>query len=222
MDGNGRWAKKNGLPRTAGHSEGAKSLRAVIKACQEFGIPQLTVYAFSTENWGRPEDEVGFLMGLFSRTIDKEVDDLIKNEISIKFLGRLSKFSAELQKKMRDAMEKTAHLKRGRLNVMVNYGARAEIVDAANEILKERDGGRGKRAEVTEEEMAAHLYTRDIPDPDLLVRTASEFRVSNFMLWQIAYSEIYVTDTLWPDFRREQLKAAIEDYQKRERRYGKL
>jgi undecaprenyl diphosphate synthase len=226
MDGNGRWAKKKGLPRTAGHSEGAKSLRAVIEACQEFGVYQLTVYAFSTENWGRPEDEVGFLMGLFSRTIDKEVADLIKNEISIKFLGRLSKFSPELQKKMKESMEKTKHLKRGRLNVMVNYGARAEIVDAVNEILKERDGGRGTRdevaEEVTEEEFSRHLYTRDVPDPDLLIRTASEFRVSNFLLWQIAYSEIYVTEALWPDFRRDQLAAAIEDYQKRERRYGKL
>jgi undecaprenyl diphosphate synthase len=216
MDGNGRWAKQKGLPRTAGHSEGAKALRAVIKACQEFGVPQLTVYAFSTENWGRPEEEVGFLMGLFSRTIDKEVADLIKNEISIKFLGRLSKFSPSLQKKMKEAMEKTKHLKRGRLNVMVNYGSRAEIVDAVNEIIREKQGV------VTEEGFSKHLYTKDLPDPDLLIRTASEFRVSNFMLWQIAYSEIYVTPTFWPDFRRDQLKDAIADYQKRERRYGKL
>jgi undecaprenyl diphosphate synthase len=217
MDGNGRWAKKRRLPRIAGHKEGAESLRAVLKACAELGVKFLTVYAFSTENWGRPKDEVDFLMGLFSSTIDREVDELMKNGVRVNFLGRLHKFSPELQKKMGGMMDKTRGNQRITLNVMVNYGGRAEVVDAVNEMLRE-----GKAGEISEDELSRHLYTKDIPDPDLLIRTANEMRVSNFLLWQIAYAEIYVTAALWPEFRREQLIEAVEAYQKRERRFGKV
>lgn len=215
MDGNGRWAEQRGLPRIMGHKEGAESVRAVLKACAEFGVKYLTLYAFSTENWQRPRDEVDFLMNLFSETIDREIDELMANKVKLQFLGRLSQFSPLLQQKMKDAMERTKDNDRITLNVMVNYGGRAEIVDAVKEIIAEGKG------EVSEEEISDHLYTRRIPDPDLLIRTASEMRVSNFLLWQIAYTEIYVTPTLWPDFRREQLKEAIEAYQKRVRKFGK-
>lgn len=220
MDGNGRWAKQRGLPRIAGHKEGAESLRTALKACAEFGVKYLTVYAFSTENWGRPREEVDFLMNLFSQTIDREIDELMKNKVRLRFLGQLEKFSNALQKKMRGAMEKTRDNDRITLNVMVNYGGRAEIVDAFNEILEHRTQNTEHRIE--EKDIQEHLYTKGVPDPDLLIRTASEMRVSNFLLWQIAYSEIYVTPTLWPDFRREQLMEAIEAYQKRERRFGKV
>jgi undecaprenyl diphosphate synthase len=215
MDGNGRWAEQRGLPRVAGHREGAASLRAVLRACAELGVKYLTVYAFSTENWSRPQEEVDFLMNLFSQTIDREIDELIKNGVRLNFLGRLEKFSESLRKKMYEAMEKTKGNDRITLNVMVNYGGRAEIVDAFNQMLKEG------RKEVDEETLKQYLYTKDIPDPDLLIRTANEMRVSNFLLWQIAYSELYVTPVLWPDFRKEQLLAAIEDYQKRVRKFGK-
>ncbi len=219
MDGNGRWAKKRGLPRVAGHRRGAESLREIVKACNELGVKYLTVYAFSTENWARPEKEVRYLMRLFLQAINEEVEKLHKNEVRIRFLGRLDKFSGKLQEKMRWAMDLTEKNKSGNLNVMVNYGGRAEIVDAVRELFDTPDLNRG---DITESAIGDHLYTRDIPDPDLLIRTASEMRVSNFLLWQIAYTEIYVTDTLWPDFRRKQLLSAIEEYGKRERRYGKI
>lgn len=227
MDGNGRWAKKRLLPRIAGHREGAESLRVVLKACAEVGVKYLTVYAFSTENWQRPQEEVDFLMNLFTQTIDREIDELMESKVRLKFLGRLQKFSPQLQEKMRAAMEKTRENDRITLNVMVNYGGRAEIVDAVNEILEHRapacrQAGQNTEHRIEEGEIQEHLYTRGIPDPDLLIRTASEMRVSNFLLWQIAYAEIYVTSALWPDFRREQLIEAIEAYQRRERRFGKV
>jgi len=222
MDGNGRWAKKRFLPRAAGHKEGVVSLKVVLKACAEVGVKYLTVYAFSTENWSRPQAEVDFLMNLFSLSIDREINELIESGVKLQFLGRIDKFSDQLQAKMKDAMEKTASNKRITLSVMVNYGGRAEIVDAVAGIIKENQGGAGSRREITEEEITEHLYTKGMPDPDLLIRTASEMRVSNFLLWQIAYAEIYVTEILWPDFRKDQLAAAIEAYQKRERRFGKV
>jgi len=215
MDGNGRWAKERGLPRIAGHREGAESLRAVLSACAEFGVKYLTVYAFSTENWRRPKNEVDFLMSLFSETIDREMDELMENRVRLRFLGRISRFSPKLQKKMENAMKKTENNDRITLNVMVNYGGRAELVDAVNAIINEG------RKTIDEEAISQRLYTKGIPDPDLLIRTASEMRVSNFLLWQIAYAEIFVTPVLWPDFRREQLREAIDDYQKRVRKFGK-
>jgi undecaprenyl diphosphate synthase len=217
MDGNGRWAKERGLPRIAGHREGAESVRAVLKASAEFGVKYLTLYAFSTENWRRPQEEVDFLMELFSQTIDNEIDELMENEVRLLFLGRLSKFSPPLQSKMEEAMERTKSNKRITLNVMVNYGGRAEIVDAVRAINNEQLDNE----QINEEIISNHLYTKGIPDPDLLIRTASEMRVSNFLLWQIAYAEIYVTPVFWPDFRREQLKEAISAYQRRVRKFGK-
>jgi undecaprenyl diphosphate synthase len=219
MDGNGRWAKQRNRPRIFGHKEGAESLRAVLKASAELGVKYLTVYAFSTENWGRPQDEVDFLMNLFAVTIDREMAELMKNGVKLQFLGRLTKFSADLQKKMNTAMEQTKNNDRITLSVMVNYGGRAEIIDAVNELIGASSKGQGA---ITEEEFGRHLYTKGMPDPDLLIRTANELRVSNYLLWQIAYAEIYVTETLWPDFRRDQLIAALDAYQQRERRYGKL
>jgi undecaprenyl diphosphate synthase len=220
MDGNGRWAKKRFLPRAAGHKEGVSSLKVVLKACAELGVKYLTVYAFSTENWGRPQEEVDFLMNLFAQSIDREIGELIENGVKLQFLGRTHKFSSTLQAKMRDSMEKTKDNQRITLSVMVNYGGRAEIVDAINEIVESRKSKIENRIE--EKDIQAHLYTKGMPDPDLLIRTASEMRVSNFLLWQIAYSEIYVTEKLWPDFRRDQLIEALEAYQKRERRFGKV
>ncbi len=217
MDGNGRWAKERGLPRIAGHREGAESLRAVLKACAEFEVKYLTVYAFSTENWERPKDEVDFLMNLFSETIDREIDELMKNRVRVNFLGRLSKFSSELQKKMKETMAKTKKNDQITLNVMVNYGGRAELVDAFKKMADDRLA----HDKINEKSVSNYLYTKGIPDPDLLIRTASEMRVSNFLLWQIAYAEIYVTSVLWPDFRREQLIEALQDYQKRVRKFGK-
>lgn len=218
MDGNGRWAKQRFLPRIAGHKEGAESVRAILKACAEFGVKYLTVYAFSTENWGRPQDEVDFLMRLFSQTIDRELDELMKNQVRLKFLGRLENFSDELQKKMAAAMEQTKNNNRITLSVMVSYGGRAELVDA----FKKMSAASLPGEQIDEKAVNKYLYTAELPDPDLLIRTANEMRVSNFMLWQIAYAEIYVTKAFWPDFRKPQLQEAIESYQKRERRFGKL
>ncbi|MFA4966884.1 MAG: isoprenyl transferase [Candidatus Margulisiibacteriota bacterium] len=219
MDGNGRWAKKRGLPRAEGHRRGAESLREIVKACNELGVKHLTVYAFSTENWARPKEEVKFLMNLFLEAINTEVEKLHKNNVRIRFLGRLEGFSDQLREKMNWAMELTKDNAKGNLNVMVNYGGRAELVDAVNEMA----GSRALNTEhkIEEKDIQAHLYTRDIPDPDLLIRTANEMRISNFLLWQIAYSEIYVTDIYWPDFRKPELIKAIEEYGKRERRFGK-
>jgi len=218
MDGNGRWAKQRNRPRIFGHKEGAESVRAILKGCAELGVKYLTVYAFSTENWGRPQDEVDFLMNLFSSTIDREMDELMKNGVKLQFLGRLAKFSPELQKKMQGAMDKTKDNPGITLSVMVNYGGRAEIVDAFQQMANDQLAN----DEINEDKISNYLYTKGMPDPDLLIRTANEMRVSNFLLWQIAYAEIYVTETLWPDFRRDQLIAAIEAYQKRERRFGKV
>jgi len=215
MDGNGRWAKKKGLPRIAGHKVGADSLKEAVKTCAEVGVKHLTVYAFSTENWKRPEEEVNFLMSLFSQTLDREIEELQKNNVRLRFLGRLQDFSSDLQKKMRAAMERLSKNTGLNLNVMVSYGGRAEIVDAVKKMMDE-----GRRT-IDETGFGQFLYTKDVPDPDLLIRTASEMRISNFLLWQIAYAEIYVTDVLWPDFRKKELIAAIEDYSRRERRFGK-
>ena len=215
MDGNGRWAKKKGLPRIAGHKVGADSLKEAVKTCAEVGVKHLTVYAFSTENWKRPADEVNFLMSLFSQTLDREIEELQKNNVRLRFLGRLQDFSPELQTKMRAAMDRLSKNTGLNLNVMVSYGGRAEIVDAVKKMMDE-----GRRT-IDETGFGQFLYTKDVPDPDLLIRTASEMRVSNFLLWQIAYAEIYVTEVLWPDFRKKELLAAIEDYGRRERRFGK-
>ncbi len=219
MDGNGRWAQKRHLPRIAGHRSGTQSARTTIETCARLKIEALTLYAFSVENWRRPKTEIDFLMQLLREYLKKEMPLLQKNEIRMRFLGRIDDLQAAVQKDVREAMEKTAGNKGMVLCVALNYGGRAEIVDAMNAILSEHNG-HGASSRITEEQIARHLYTEGLPDPDLLIRTSGEMRVSNFLLWQIAYAEILVTDTLWPDFNRARLLEALVEFQKRERRYG--
>ncbi len=219
MDGNGRWAQKRHLPRIAGHRSGTQSARTTIETCARLKIEALTLYAFSVENWRRPKTEIDFLMALLREYLRKEMPLIQKNEIRMRFLGRLDELPAAVQKDAREAMEKTAGNKGMVLCVALNYGGRAEIVDAMNAILSERNG-HAASSKVTEEQLSRHLYTDGLPDPDLLIRTSGEMRVSNFLLWQIAYAEIFVTETLWPDFNRARLLEALLEFQKRERRYG--
>ncbi len=219
MDGNGRWAQKRHLPRIVGHRSGTQSARTTIETCARLKIEALTLYAFSVENWRRPKTEIDFLMQLLREYLKKEMPLLQKNEIRMRFLGRIDELPPAVQKDVREAMEKTAGNKGMVLSVALNYGGRAEIVDAMNSILAERNGN-GASSQITEEQLARHLYTDGLPDPDLLIRTSGEMRVSNFLLWQIAYAEIFVTETLWPDFNRARLLEALVEFQKRERRYG--
>jgi undecaprenyl diphosphate synthase len=224
MDGNGRWAQKRHLPRIAGHRSGTQSARITIETCARLKIEALTLYAFSVENWRRPKTEIDFLMALLREYLRKEMPLIQKNEIRMRFLGRLDELPAGVQKDAREAMEKTAGNKGMVLCVALNYGGRAEIVDAMNAILSERNGHGAVHKvtpqKVTEDLLSRHLYTEGLPDPDLLIRTSGEMRVSNFLLWQIAYAEIFVTETLWPDFNRARLLESLLEFQKRERRYG--
>lgn len=218
MDGNGRWARMRGLPRIAGHKKGVDSIRATVRTCGEIGVKYLTVFAFSTENWERPKDEVDYLMSLFSYYIDSEIEELMEKKVRLRFLGRTELLSSELQKKISSAMDKTKANTGLNLSIMVSYGGRDEIVSAIKEITK-----KGKRAEEIDEKLVeAHLYTSGFPDPDLLIRTAGEVRVSNFLLWQIAYSEIYVTPALWPNFGKDELFKAINEYGRRVRKFGRV
>jgi len=219
MDGNGRWAQRRHLPRVAGHSSGTKTARTTIETCARLKIEALTLYAFSVENWRRPQAEIDFLMQLLREYLRQEMPLLQKNNIRMSFIGRTHELPAAVQNDVRDAMEKTAGNTGMVLCVALNYGGRAEIVDAMNALLAERNG-HGSLAAITEDELARHMYTGGLPDPDLLIRTSGEMRVSNFLLWQIAYSEIFVTETLWPDFNRARLLESLVEYQKRERRYG--
>ncbi len=219
MDGNGRWAQKRHLPRVAGHRAGTQSARTTIETCARLKVEALTLYAFSVENWRRPKAEIEFLMQLLREYLRKEMPLIQKNNIRMRFLGRPEELPAGVQKDTREAMEATAGNTGMVLSIALNYGGRAEIVDAMNAILAERNGN-GAGSTVTEEQLSRHLYTANLPDPDLLIRTSGEMRVSNFLLWQIAYAEIFVTETLWPDFSRARLLEALVDFQGRERRYG--
>jgi undecaprenyl diphosphate synthase len=219
MDGNGRWAKKRHLPRIAGHSAGTQTARTTIETCARLQIEALTLYAFSVENWRRPKAEIEFLMQLLREYLRKELPLLQRNNIRMRFLGRPEELPEAVRRDTREATEATANNTGMILNVALNYGGRAEIVDAMNAILAERTGN-SSHEPITEELLARHLYTSDLPDPDLLIRTSGEMRVSNFLLWQIAYAEIFVTETLWPDFNRARLLESLIDFQKRERRYG--
>jgi undecaprenyl diphosphate synthase len=222
MDGNGRWAERRHLPRLAGHRAGVKAARTAIETCSNLGIPMLTLYAFSLENWRRPHAETDFLMRLLREYLKKELPSIHKNNIRLLVIGRSERLPEAVRKDIEKGMQLTAANTGMRLVVALNYGGRAELVDAFNAILDRvrRDGLSGFRAD--EQTVSEHLYTAGLPDPDLLIRTSGEMRVSNFLLWQIAYAEIYVTETLWPDFSRARLLEAIIDYQKRERRYGGL
>lgn len=216
MDGNGRWAKQRGLPRLAGHAEGLHALERVVKEAVALHIKYLSVYAFSTENWKRPQEEITGLMKLFFKAMDEAVTKLIKNDIRIMFLGDLSRFPAEMKKVMDETMRSSAKNNRLTLNIMINYGSRQELTTAVNKLLSS-----GKK-EVSEDDISKALYTGDIPDPDLLIRTSGELRISNFLLWQSAYTEFWVTKKFWPDFNSILLRQAVNDFQKRHRRKGGL
>ncbi|MBF0477277.1 MAG: isoprenyl transferase [Deltaproteobacteria bacterium] len=220
MDGNGRWAKQRGLDRIAGHREGAESVRTIVRASREIGIKYLTLYALSIENWQRPKIEIKALMALLGRFLKSELDEMLSNGIRLNVIGRLDDLPKGIRRRLKQTMDQTAHNRDMVLNLSLSYGGRDEIVDAAKRISLRVKEGALTPEEITPEIFSAFLYTHGMPDPDLLIRTSGEYRVSNFLLWQIAYAELYFTTTLWPDFRREQLLAAIEDFQQRERRFG--
>ncbi len=216
MDGNGRWAKSRGLPRLAGHRAGTENLRRVIEACIEFKIQYLTIYAFSTENWGRPIDEVQGLLKIFEDVIDRELDELHDQGVRLVHMGRLDKLKPGFQEKIRQAVEYTKDNDKLVLNIAFNYGGRDEIIQAIKRMIQD-----GIRAEEVDEKTFSHyLYTDGIPDPDLIIRTSGEMRGSNFLIWQSAYSEWYFPPVYWPDFDKEELRKALENFSQRERRYG--
>jgi len=220
MDGNRRWAKERKLPSAMGHKKGVDALKNTVKACDLFGIKYLTVYAFSTENWNRKPDEVNFLMDLLANTIKNEISDLYEKGVVIKFLGNISQLSSKLQKVLKSAEDKTKNNKGVNLQIAFNYGSRAEITNAVREIAKKYREGLLNIDEINEETISKALYTKDIPDPDLLIRTGGEMRISNYLLWQIAYSEIIVFKEFWPEFNKEMLSKAIIEFNKRNRRFG--
>ena len=219
MDGNGRWAQRRHLPRIAGHRKGTETARVTIETCSRLKLEALTLYAFSVENWRRPKAEIDFLMQLLREYIRQEMPLIQRNNIRMRFLGRSDELPTAVQRDTREAVEATAGNTGMVLCIALNYGGRAEIVDAANALLAERQAA-GDSRKLTESELERHLYTAGLPDPDLLIRTSGEMRVSNFLLWQIAYAEIFVTETLWPDFNRARLLEAFVEFQKRDRRYG--
>ena len=222
MDGNGRWAKAKGLPRAVGHTAGVDALKTTLRLCSDWGVGALTVYAFSTENWSRPGEEVGFLMTLFKRVLKRELESLKLQKVRISFLGDLEKLPAELQELILEATSLTAENKGIHFNVCTNYGGRRELVKAAQRLAIRSIKGDLDPALIDENVFAAELSTANEVDPDLLIRTSGERRISNFLLWQLAYSEIYITETLWPDFDEEELISALVDYQSRCRRFGGL
>ncbi len=216
MDGNGRWAKSRGLPRIAGHRAGTENLRQIIEACVEFGVKCLTIYAFSTENWGRPQTEISGLMSIFADVIDRELSELHSQGVQLRHIGRLDRIKPALRKKVLSAIDLTKNNDRLIVNVAFNYGGRDEIVYAVQSML-----GEGLKPEdVTPETIDKYLFTAGIPDPDLVIRTSGEQRGSNFMIWQAAYAEWYFPTVYWPDFDKEQLRAALDEYAKRSRRFG--
>lgn len=221
MDGNGRWAKKRGLPRIAGHNEGINSVREVTRECGKLGIKVLTLYTFSIENWSRPRNEVTGLMSLLMHTIRNEIDELDRNNVRLTLIGRLQDLPPEPLAGLQAGVERTKQNTGLNLNLALSYGSRTEILDATRAIVKAALEGKLHPDEINEHIFSQFLYTKDMPDPDLLIRTSGEMRVSNFLLWQLAYTEIYVTPVYWPDFRTRELLEAIFDYQKRERRFGK-
>ena len=220
MDGNGRWGVNKGLSRSHGHNKGVSVLKNIIKFSKKLGIKVLTVYAFSTENWTRPSEEVNFLLNLFEKTLKKEINELNNEFIKVKFIGDLSPFSENLRNKFIEAENITHHNEQFTLNVCTNYGGRQELVKVAKELARKSISGEIKPDQINEEMFESLLLTSDFQDPDLLIRTSGEKRISNFLLWQLAYSEIYITDVLWPDFNENEFLKAIIDYQSRNRRFG--
>ncbi len=222
MDGNGRWAKRRGLPRIMGHQRGVDALKDLLRCCKDWGIPALTAYAFSTENWGRPLEEVEFLMTLFERVLRRELKEMIEENVRIRFVGNLKTLPQSLQDEIERSMNDTKENWEIQFTVATNYGGRQEIVQACRAIASKIEQGLLQADEIDEDLFESYLYTAGIPHPDLLIRTSGEMRISNFLLWQMAYGEIYVTQTLWPDFDRVQFHKALSAYQQRERRFGKV
>jgi undecaprenyl diphosphate synthase len=221
MDGNGRWAKKRLLPRTFGHKKGVDSVRRTIKACEKRGVEYLTLFAFSSENWKRPQEEVTALMSLFMTALESEAKSLAKNGVRLSFIGDLGAFPEKLQQKMQQVEELTQSGTKLSMQIAANYGGRWDIVNACKQLVRKVKQGDLGEADISEETLSSLMSTHAIPDPDLYIRTGGETRVSNFLLWQLAYAEFYFTDTLWPDFDAKQLDLAIEVYSKRQRRFGK-
>jgi len=222
MDGNGRWAARRGLPRTEGHSAGVKAVRRIVEAAGEVGVKYLTLYTFSVENWNRPKAEVASLMALLSRTTLEELDDLMKNNVRLIATGRIDGLPMVRRKVLKSAIQKTSGNTGLTLNLALNYGGRTEIIDAVRAIVKDVTEGRIAPDDVDVDRFSSYLYTAGLPDPDLLIRTSGEKRLSNFLIWQTSYTEIYITDTLWPDFGRADFLAALQDYIKRDRRFGRV
>jgi undecaprenyl diphosphate synthase len=222
MDGNGRWAQRQGLPRFMGHRRGVDTLKQLLRCCRDWGIESLTAYAFSTENWGRPLSEVEFLMTLFERVLRRELQEMINEGVQIHFVGDLKALPASLQEEIAKAMAATQHNQKIKFVVATNYGGRREILEACRVIAQKVRQGELEPENISEAIFERHLYTAGISHPDLLIRTSGEMRVSNFLLWQVAYAELYVTETLWPDFNRTEFHLALHDYQQRNRRFGKI
>ena len=220
MDGNGRWAKQRGMNRIRGHEEGAKSVKAIVRATREIGVPWLTLYAFSEENWRRPKVEVEALMVLLKRFLQSEVKEMLDNGIRFQAIGRLHKLPKDVQRTLRETAERTASNRNMVLTLALSYGGRQEVTDAVKKMVQRVEAGEIRSSDITETLLSEHLYTASMPDPDLLIRTSGECRISNFLLWQIAYAEIYVTPTYWPDFRKAEYVEALVEYQRRERRFG--
>ena len=220
MDGNGRWAKRRLQPRLFGHRAGAESLRAVLRACREHGVEYLTVYAFSTENWVRPADEVSGLMSLLKTFLKKDEHELHENQVRLRVTGRIQDLPKAVRAELERVMEATKNYEKGHLILALSYGGRTEIVDAVRVIAAKAKAGEIDPAQIDEALLARHLYLPDVPDPDLMIRTSGELRLSNFLLWELSYAEFYFVDTLWPDFREADFAKALEEYARRQRRYG--
>lgn len=220
MDGNGRWAKRRGLPRTAGHAAGAETFRRIATICREWGVEYLTVYAFSTENWKRPAEEVSAIMELLRKYLLEAIAEMEKEKIRIVFFGDLTPLPEELRRLAEETVERSAKYGPCQVNICLNYGGRDDLVRAAQAFARDCVEGRADPNHLTEDQFGGYLYSKGVPDPDLIIRTSGELRLSNFLLWQAAYSEFYITDVLWPDFSKEELHRAIASYQARDRRFG--
>jgi undecaprenyl diphosphate synthase len=222
MDGNGRWAKRRNLPRLRGHHMGAESVRAVLRACRKLGVKYLTLYAFSSENWVRPRAEVNGLMGLLRKFLRDQAFELHENKVRLRAMGHTEALPAPVREELERAIEETKHYKEGQLILALNYGGRIELADACRAIARKVKRGDLAPDDITEKTISQHMYLPDVPDPDYMIRTSGEMRVSNFLLWQLSYAELYITDVLWPDFREKEFELAIEEFKKRHRRFGDI
>jgi undecaprenyl diphosphate synthase len=220
MDGNGRWAERHKLERIEGHKKGSEVVIDIVKAAKEIGLEYLTLYAFSTENWKRPSFEVNGLMNILNDFLTVRLHELMENDVRLKTVGRTEQLPESVRRNLNEAIRKTADNKSGTLVLALSYGGRAEIVDAVKKIVKEANDGKIKSKDVDEALFARYLYDPEIPDPDLMIRTSGEYRISNFLLWQLSYSELYITETLWPDFNKEEFNKAVDAYKTRNRRFG--